>query len=290
MTDQTPAAPTISDEWIAERWPDQDPVEVRRRFDALMDKLGESPWRGMPRWPEVMQPVLAWAAMLPRERIELLSDALADVPEHLREQPWIATRPSWGTQSVKFENVHGDNGHGMGRQAVASTPFVKGYNLAPWIAAASPGNVAVLLAELERLSSAQIVPGVLKCAKCNFRLTKTTLTPSGAYANEEPDTCPNCSVPMWKVTWKDEAQEAYRVVESQMERALEAERTLEACREPIVGTMFEHDEAVEWITANCMAIRRDNGALDYSLGAMIKAYEAGKRAASIESQGHCDGR
>jgi len=131
-----------------------------------------------------------------------------------------------------------------------------------------------------RLNAAQMVPGVLKCAKCDFRLIKTTLTPSGAYANDEPDTCPNCSVPMWNVTWKDEAHQAYKVAESQMERALEAERKLEARREPIAGTIFEHGDAVEWITANCMAIRRDNGALDYSLGAMIKAYEAGKAAAS----------
>jgi hypothetical protein len=37
-----------------------------------------------------------------------------------------------------------------------------------------------------------------------------------------------------------------------------------------------HSEAVDWITANCTAIRRDNGDMDYSLGAMIAAYEAGK--------------
>ncbi|MDF0543311.1 hypothetical protein PX699_13215 [Sphingobium sp. H39-3-25] len=37
-----------------------------------------------------------------------------------------------------------------------------------------------------------------------------------------------------------------------------------------------HDEATDWITANCTAIRRDNGDMDYSLGAMIAAYEAGK--------------
>ena len=37
----------------------------------------------------------------------------------------------------------------------------------------------------------------------------------------------------------------------------------------------DHNEAVDWITANCMATRRDNGNMDYSLGAMIAAYEAG---------------
>ena len=55
-------------------------------------------------------------------------------------------------------------------------------------------------------------------------------------------------------------------------------------REPCPDTFdLKHDEAWEWITANCMAIRRDNGDMDYSLGAMIKAYEAGKAAAIEQS-------
>lgn len=44
-----------------------------------------------------------------------------------------------------------------------------------------------------------------------------------------------------------------------------------------------HDEAMHWITNHCMALRRDNGDMDYSLGAMIAAYEAGKAAAACES-------
>lgn len=45
--------------------------------------------------------------------------------------------------------------------------------------------------------------------------------------------------------------------------------------------MFDpaHDEAIDWVAENCMAIRRDNGDMDYSFGAMIAAYEAGKAAA-----------
>lgn len=42
-----------------------------------------------------------------------------------------------------------------------------------------------------------------------------------------------------------------------------------------VPTDGNHDEALDWITSNCIAIRRDNGDLDYSLGQMIKAFEAG---------------
>jgi hypothetical protein len=150
--------PSISDDWIAERWPDQDAAEVRRRFDALMDKIGETPWRGMPRFPETMQPVLAWAAMLPTERIEVLTAALAEVPEHFRDYHYVAEKPRFGVQRVKMMSVAGDDGHGMGRQAIAITPYVKGYNIAPWIAAASPGNVGALLAELQRLRAATPSP------------------------------------------------------------------------------------------------------------------------------------
>jgi len=53
---------------------------------------------------------------------------------------------------------------------------------------------------------------------------------------------------------------------------------LEGAREPLPPLkefLADHVEAIDWIYANCMAIRRDSGNLDYSLGAMIKAYEAG---------------
>lgn len=146
-----PTAPTLFDEWIAERWPNDDPAEIRRRFDALMAKLGETMWRGVPGYPDAMMPVLAWAALLPAQRIELLIEALAQVPDHFRDYLYVASRPAFGEQSVKYMDVTGDNGHGIGRQAVARTPYVKGYNIAPWIAAASPGNVGALLGELERL-------------------------------------------------------------------------------------------------------------------------------------------
>ena len=85
-----------------------------------------------------------------------------------------------------------------------------------------------LAREFKRMRGLIYCPGVLRCAKCDFRLIKTTLTPNGASVNEEPDTCPNCNVPMWRVTWQDEAKDAYKTAESQMDRALEAEKALSA--------------------------------------------------------------
>lgn len=43
----------------------------------------------------------------------------------------------------------------------------------------------------------------------------------------------------------------------------------------------EHDEALDWVTSNCTEIRRDNGDMDYSLGQMIRAFEAGRNTTSV---------
>lgn len=85
-----------------------------------------------------------------------------------------------------------------------------------------------VLAALDKPAHPVFVPGVLRCAKCEFRLVKTTLNIANgtASANNEPDTCPNCNVPMWRLSWEDEAREAYKVAESQMDRAIAAEQKL----------------------------------------------------------------
>jgi len=140
------AAPTISDEWIAERWPDEEAGEVRRRFEALMSKLGETPWRGIPRFPELMGTILAAEARLPAERIADLAQALDDLPEYHRELEWFAGKNAFGEQRV-YESVYGDNGHGTGRQAICCAVGGKGFAFAPFIAAADPRTIKALLAE-----------------------------------------------------------------------------------------------------------------------------------------------
>lgn len=91
-------------------------------------------------------------------------------------------------------------------------------------------DAQALAREFKRMQDLIYCPGVLRCAKCDFRLIKTTLCirDGNAYANNDPDTCPNCNVPMWRVTWEDEAKDAYKTTESQMDRAIEAERSLAA--------------------------------------------------------------
>ena len=97
-------------------------------------------------------------------------------------------------------------------------------------------------AQTERLKEAEeaiadgkkpdLVPGVVHCARCNFRLTRVTLyMGNGAIGpgGSETEQCPNGCGPMWPVTWKQEAEDAYKIAESQAARAKAAEDQLDAC-------------------------------------------------------------
>lgn len=59
----------------------------------------------------------------------------------------------------------------------------------------------------------------------------------------------------------------------------------EGRRHPLPASLLDdsNTEAMEWITKNAMAIRRDNGDMDYSLGAMIAAYKAGKDGSKLKA-------
>jgi len=80
------------------------------------------------------------------------------------------------------------------------------------------------------------VPGVFACPKCKFRLIKQTLyVRSGTVGDDDTpgDPCPNCGTNLWRVSWQDEAKQAYEVAESQMNRALAAEADAARLREAL---------------------------------------------------------
>lgn len=99
----------------------------------------------------------------------------------------------------------------------------------------------------EQVGSSNMVPGTLRCAKCDFRLIKTLLTPQGAFANPAPDECPNCHVPMWRVSWEEEAKDAYKTAESQMMRAITAELANTAKDATIAQMLEVLGKATSWI-------------------------------------------
>lgn len=68
------------------------------------------------------------------------------------------------------------------------------------------------IAELE---AAQYVPGLYRCAKCFFvLLSKKLYVKSGTVGpNEKSDDCPNGCGPLWRVTWKERAEQLRQTCE-----------------------------------------------------------------------------
>ena len=77
--------------------------------------------------------------------------------------------------------------------------------------------IEAMQSEVEKLKQQANIPGELKCAKCDFVLIKTSLNVSlgSMTADNSPDNCLNCDVPMWRVSWKGRAEESMNLVEEQ---------------------------------------------------------------------------
>lgn len=140
----------LSDEQIAEFWPDADPADIRRQFDALMAQIAHSSWKPFPKYHEHMAGIVVEKARTLPDRVNGLKAALAGLPEHWRNYQWACdAKQSFGE---KYVRVIGDDGHGMGRQYIAAIPAgPKGYfgTLGEFIAAANPDTVGMLLAFYE---------------------------------------------------------------------------------------------------------------------------------------------
>lgn len=57
------------------------------------------------------------------------------------------------------------------------------------------------------------VPGLWRCAKCDFTLMQSNLNARDGTVSardQAGDRCQNCDAPLWRVTWKEQAQELMR--------------------------------------------------------------------------------
>lgn len=64
------------------------------------------------------------------------------------------------------------------------------------------------IAELE---SSVIAPGIMRCAKCSFVLTKNSINMSAGTitaGDSKSEPCPNGCGPLWPVTWREQALQA----------------------------------------------------------------------------------
>jgi len=112
-----------------------------------------------------------------------------------------------------------------------------------------------LAAERERADKAEkarLVPGEMRCAKCNFGLIRTNLYVNNGTTgpgSNETEPCPNGCGPLWPETWEHSAREAWSRLET-MHAELAALRA-DAARDVLVerrrqieaeGWTPEHDD------------------------------------------------
>lgn len=88
-----------------------------------------------------------------------------------------------------------------------------------------------------------LVPGVMRCAKCKLRLLRRNLyLKSGTIGagDSKTEPCPNGCGPLWPVTWEEEAREGYKIQNAQVEREIKLKAALLASQER------EHLATQEW--------------------------------------------
>lgn len=90
-------------------------------------------------------------------------------------------------------------------------------------------------------------PGVLRCAKCGFRLVSSILhANTGSISpNDKTENCPNDGAPMWRISWEEDCREADRLWSEQYERAAAAEAALAQAREALekIAALDRHSGA-----------------------------------------------
>ena len=103
---------------------------------------------------------------------------------------------------------------------------------------------------------AELVPGVMHCAKCKFQLNRVTLCVSdgNAYAgNNKTEPCPNGCGPLWPVTWEQEAKNCWKALEEMHERLMAAAAPQPSPTAQAADSVQEDVARLDWLDQQCEA-------------------------------------
>ena len=107
---------------------------------------------------------------------------------------------------------------------------------------------AELKAELERAKKALYVSGLFECPKCKLVLASNTLNVNSGNisGNNEPQECANNCGPMWRVSWKNWAEESIARHEKSEEKLIELRAHCEVLASEMEGcTDCDYSEALK---------------------------------------------
>jgi rubrerythrin len=97
-------------------------------------------------------------------------------------------------------------------------------------------------AERDRLAALVYVPGRWRCAKCNFGLQQFKIRACDGAIGENDKTgekCPNCDVPLWRVTEREAGNEISERAKEYLKLAVSAEGALAKAREALDEALVE---------------------------------------------------
>lgn len=114
---------------------------------------------------------------------------------------------------------------------------------APSIPAMREGadEIARLRSAVEALERQVFVPGLWRCAKCSFQLVQSSLNANDGSvraADKPGEKCPNCNVPLWRVTEREAGTEAVKRAMAEIESANAMSRVIAECRSALKAQVF----------------------------------------------------
>ncbi|WP_253279357.1 hypothetical protein [Comamonas testosteroni] len=121
-----------------------------------------------------------------------------------------------------------------------------------------------------------LVPGVMRCAKCEFQLVRQVLAVNlgEVFAGDsKTEPCPNDCGPLWPVTWKQYAEQAMDAAESMADRAFAAEKEVKQLRGEL--------SALDAPNLRAKIMSTPLGLYGTGIGDIGIAYRAGHRAALL---------
>lgn len=125
---------------------------------------------------------------------------------------------------------------------------------------------------------AHVVPGVMRCAKCEFRLQRVNLYVGNGTVgagDNKTEPCPNGCGPLWPVTWEQEARECWNLLEAQFEK-------LQVAKASSVPDDVAKDAArYRWLRDNPPCWMKHSGDIESGFAAELnRAIDAAMLAAS----------
>ncbi len=135
-------------------------------------------------------------------------------------------------------------------------------------------NLASSLATPDKRTD--LVPGVMRCAKCEFQLVRKVLAVNmgDVFAGDsKTEPCPNGCGPLWPVTWKQYAEQAMDAAESLADRAFAAEKEVKQLRGEL--------SALDAPSLRAKVMSTPLGLHGTGIGDIGTAYRAGHRAALL---------